>query len=77
MIVTTKSGHYDGDLACGACGQRAPWQPATKDPCSDDWWCRKCKEWSWPSQCGPYPLKWARRDAQGQTILVPACSWIS
>lgn len=74
MIVKTKSGHYDGDLCCGECGARAPWQPTDKDPCGDDWWCAKCRRWSEPQLCGKHPLKWVSKDkATGEVTLVPAC----
>ena len=74
MIIKTKSGHYDGDLCCGECGARAPWQPSDRDPCGDDWWCRKCQTWSEPTACGKNAWQWARKNARGEVTLVPACS---
>ncbi|MEU2986243.1 hypothetical protein ABZ647_17765 [Micromonospora aurantiaca] len=73
MIIATKNGHYDGDLCCGECGSRGPWQPGDKDPCTDDWWCRNCREWSEPDACGKNPLVWLMRNERGETVLDPAC----
>lgn len=73
MLRETKTGHYDGDLCCGNCGRRGPWQPQDKDPCTDDWWCRTCGQWGQPYDCGRYPLQRVVM-RNGRTELRPVCA---
>lgn len=77
MYQKTKSGHIDGDLCCGMCGTRGPWQPEDKSPCVDDWWCRGCTEWHEPNifvKCGPNPWMIHYYDKQGQSQLRSVCN---